>query len=656
MTTGSNVLIIDAEADFAHQLADTLQSAGLDTSIASDGKTGLDLAKNSVPAAIVVCVELPRMSGYSVCTKIRKDELLKAVPVIITSSGATPETFESHSRLSTRADEYLKKPFPPAMLLDVLRTHLRLGDPEPIDGEEIDIVDDDAFSGDLLDEEARAMETYEPGQRTAVLSVQNGQDELHDDTQDGLSSSLSGPVGVSAHDIDEDEAMTTVGRLEDIPGLMPSSPRSQPPGPSAAEAKKIERLEGELARVQRTLEEVERQRDDAITQAEAAAVRAGSSIPSVSGSSRELLDLKRDRNAKEKEILSLKEQLNEKEKELIAWRDKETELEEEIVRLQEQAERNDHLRAEAEAKAAADQRTAQQNLSELKRRLAESNSREADLDSTVQTLQSELDGMREYAGERERAEAALRGELEQARSEQEQLRSEHDDLRREHANLTEQHEGVQAKLEQTADVLRQTEDELLRTTGELERVTAEAEQTGRALADTQRELSEAREELGRTSQELDGARGEIQRLEAEGEATRKELQRVGEALKQKTSEYDRAHNELSAATAEGKSLRETVRAKDVELEDLQRRVDDLDETLASERAEREGLRGLIEEMSAERERVEGQLASAYQRMREDETIRSKALQALDIAQALLKEAGYTGAASAEAPAVEAART
>src|SRR5687767_9842317 len=192
---GSSVLIIDAEADFAHQLADTLQAAGLDTSIAADGKTGLDLAKAKVPSAIVVCVELPRMSGYSVCTKIRKDEALKTVPVIITSSGATPETFESHSRLSTRADEYLKKPFPPAMLLDVLRPHLHLGEPQPIDGEEIDIVDEDGFPQEMLSddeafsqEEARSMEGgYESPGRTAKLN----RDDLRDDTQDGVS--LGGP-------------------------------------------------------------------------------------------------------------------------------------------------------------------------------------------------------------------------------------------------------------------------------------------------------------------------------------------------------------------------------------------------------------------------------------------------------------------------------
>jgi len=45
------------------------------------------------------------ITGVSRYIKKEKKAPLKSIAVVITSSGATPETFESHSRLSTRADE-----------------------------------------------------------------------------------------------------------------------------------------------------------------------------------------------------------------------------------------------------------------------------------------------------------------------------------------------------------------------------------------------------------------------------------------------------------------------------------------------------------------------------------------------------------------------
>src|SRR5436305_1569332 len=105
-----NVLIIDAEEGFAGQLAASLRDHGLESQLTGDGKVGMDLAKAHEPQAIVLCVELPRMSGYSICAKLKKDAQLKSIPLIITSAEATPETFEHHKKLKTRAEEYLKKP------------------------------------------------------------------------------------------------------------------------------------------------------------------------------------------------------------------------------------------------------------------------------------------------------------------------------------------------------------------------------------------------------------------------------------------------------------------------------------------------------------------------------------------------------------------
>jgi CheY-like chemotaxis protein len=128
------ILLIESDAPFARELSEALEEKGFEARITGDGKEGLDLIQVSRPDAIVLCVELPKMSGYSVCNKLKKDESLRAIPLVVISAEATPETFEQHRKLKTRAEEYLIKPFPPSALVEKLAELVGL--PE-ITGEEV---------------------------------------------------------------------------------------------------------------------------------------------------------------------------------------------------------------------------------------------------------------------------------------------------------------------------------------------------------------------------------------------------------------------------------------------------------------------------------------------------------------------------------------
>ncbi len=114
------ILLIESDAAFARELTGALESAGLDVRATADGKEGLDFARDWAPDAVVLCVELPKMSGYVICQKLKKDDALKGIPLVLTSSEATTETFEKHRQLKVRAEEYLIKPFEPSALLDAL--------------------------------------------------------------------------------------------------------------------------------------------------------------------------------------------------------------------------------------------------------------------------------------------------------------------------------------------------------------------------------------------------------------------------------------------------------------------------------------------------------------------------------------------------------
>lgn len=111
------ILLIENDAAFAREVTDALEASGLRVRATGDGKEGLDLARELSPDAIVLCVELPKMSGYSICNKLKKDEALKGIPLILASAEATNETFDLHRKLKTHAEAYLLKPYAPADLL-----------------------------------------------------------------------------------------------------------------------------------------------------------------------------------------------------------------------------------------------------------------------------------------------------------------------------------------------------------------------------------------------------------------------------------------------------------------------------------------------------------------------------------------------------------
>ena len=57
------ILFIESDSAFAAGIAESLEATGFEVRITGDGKEGPDLAREVGPAAIVLCVELPGMSG-----------------------------------------------------------------------------------------------------------------------------------------------------------------------------------------------------------------------------------------------------------------------------------------------------------------------------------------------------------------------------------------------------------------------------------------------------------------------------------------------------------------------------------------------------------------------------------------------------------------
>lgn len=134
------ILLIENDSAFAAEVSEALERSGFDVRATGDGKDGLDLAREWAPEAVVLCVELPGMSGYLTCQKLKRDDALKGIPLVLTSAEATQETFDKHRTLKARADEYLLKPYLPGDLLEKLAALVGLPERARAEGGEEELV------------------------------------------------------------------------------------------------------------------------------------------------------------------------------------------------------------------------------------------------------------------------------------------------------------------------------------------------------------------------------------------------------------------------------------------------------------------------------------------------------------------------------------
>ena len=137
------ILLIDSDESLAQALAAAANAGGFKAFTATNSEQGMALARQENPDLIVVCVEAQPTNGYMLCTRLKKDEQLKAIPVILTSANATPDSFEKHKKLKTRAEDYLIKPFGGQAMLHMAAR--LLGVPAPEGDEEMVSMDDESL-------------------------------------------------------------------------------------------------------------------------------------------------------------------------------------------------------------------------------------------------------------------------------------------------------------------------------------------------------------------------------------------------------------------------------------------------------------------------------------------------------------------------------
>ncbi len=117
------ILIVDDDPDIRDILKITLSEENYEVIEAGDGEEGWKLITTKPFNLVLLDYKMPKMDGRQVCGLVKKDLLLRHLPVImVTGKGEISDKIDG---IDAGADDYIVKPFEPKELLARIRMILR---------------------------------------------------------------------------------------------------------------------------------------------------------------------------------------------------------------------------------------------------------------------------------------------------------------------------------------------------------------------------------------------------------------------------------------------------------------------------------------------------------------------------------------------------
>lgn len=126
-TRQPTILCIDDDRIVLTFCSDALERNGCRALVASDGPSGVDIAKRERPDLILLDVMMPRAPGLEVCRQLRAEPSLLDIPIILLTASDDPELEDKGRKAG--ATMTMRKPFGSANILTAIEQALgrRLG-------------------------------------------------------------------------------------------------------------------------------------------------------------------------------------------------------------------------------------------------------------------------------------------------------------------------------------------------------------------------------------------------------------------------------------------------------------------------------------------------------------------------------------------------
>jgi two-component system, OmpR family, phosphate regulon response regulator PhoB len=117
------ILVADDEPDVLSLLVINLQRAGYDVLKAEDGEQALRLAREHLPALLVLDVMMPGLTGFDVVKQLKQNAQTARLPVLMLTARA--DEVDRIVGFELGADDYVTKPFSPREIVLRVQSVLR---------------------------------------------------------------------------------------------------------------------------------------------------------------------------------------------------------------------------------------------------------------------------------------------------------------------------------------------------------------------------------------------------------------------------------------------------------------------------------------------------------------------------------------------------
>jgi len=120
----ASVLLVDDNVQNLELLEAYVEGLGCEVQTARDGEEALKRIEARAPDLILLDIMMPRMSGYQVCERIKRDPKTRDIPVVMVT--ALGEVGDVERAVDSGADDFLTKPVHRVELLTRVRSLLRV--------------------------------------------------------------------------------------------------------------------------------------------------------------------------------------------------------------------------------------------------------------------------------------------------------------------------------------------------------------------------------------------------------------------------------------------------------------------------------------------------------------------------------------------------
>ena len=91
------ILVVDDNRDNVEIIATRLRFRGYEIEEASDGATALDTVRNNPPDLMLLDVMLPDIDGYEIARRLKNDDTMPFIPIILVTAGALAGFFPARA-------------------------------------------------------------------------------------------------------------------------------------------------------------------------------------------------------------------------------------------------------------------------------------------------------------------------------------------------------------------------------------------------------------------------------------------------------------------------------------------------------------------------------------------------------------------------------